>query len=191
MTRALVTAGVLLGVAALGALAGHDTYSLFSSKGANAGNSVSAGTVTLGDDDGGTALFTLTGGRPGGSASGCVRVTSSGSLPTGVRVYGSSSGALAAYATLTITRGTQASSSRSCSGFSADATDYTGAGAGVIYQGALSALPASSAAGLADPTAAWSTGEVHAYRVTITLGTSSAAEATSGSATVTWQGSSQ
>jgi len=89
--------------------------------------------------------------RPNGTS--CLRVTYAGTLPATVRLYGTSSGALAPYLTLTVTRGTDAAPSfDSCSGFTADVTNYIGAGAGVVYSGSLSGYP-TAASPLTEPTA--------------------------------------
>jgi hypothetical protein len=61
----------------------------------NPSNSLTAGRVTLTDDDtgadanSGTALFTATGLTPGQSASRCIRVTYTGTIAAKVRVYAS------------------------------------------------------------------------------------------------------
>lgn len=46
----------------------------------NSGNSWDAGTVTLTDNDGGTALFTATNQKPGDTATKCIEVTYAGSI---------------------------------------------------------------------------------------------------------------
>ena len=82
------------------------------------------------------------------------RSTYGGTVPADVRVYGSVSGGLAGYLTLTVTRGTIAGApaAKSCTSFVADSTDYLSKGAGVIYSGNLSAFPTSAASALVDPT---------------------------------------
>ena len=53
---------------------------------------------------------------------------------------------------MVITRGTIATPTfDSCTGFTADAANYIGAGAGVIYDGKLADYPTSYAAGIVDP----------------------------------------
>jgi hypothetical protein len=78
-----------------------------------------SGTVALTDDDANAAAFTVTNARPGSSGSRCLVVTSSGTLPSQVRIYGANgTGAtnLGAYLDLTITQGTGGSFG-SCTGF--------------------------------------------------------------------------
>ncbi len=188
--RKLLLSLIVLGLAGL--LAGVGTYSAFSQSTTNGGDSFAAGTVSISDNDAATAMLSLSGAKPGDSTTGCIRVTYSGSLDAGVRLYGSVSGALAPYLTLTVTRGTDAAPSfPSCAGFSADGTDYIGAGAGVVYDGLLSGYPASYAAGIVDPHAGspetWTTAEVHSYRFRATLANDPSAQGQSGTASFTWE----
>jgi hypothetical protein len=138
---------------------------------ANPGNSGVAGTVALTDNDAASASFTLTDLAPGDSDTSCLQVTYTGSLPALVRLYGTTTGTgLDAYLNLEVTRGTGAGTFDDCTGFVADATNYIGQGAGVIYSGTLAAFGADWSAGTADPRTAsvpeaWTSGEVHGYRV--------------------------
>jgi hypothetical protein len=183
----LVTAaltGVTLAVSA--------TFSAFWSTTQNAGNSFAAGTVYITDNDAGGAMLALANGDAGSSDTGCILVTYSGSLNSSVRLYGTVSGGLAPYLTLTVTRGTDASPSfDSCASFVADATNYIGAGAGVVYSGLLSAFPTSYATGVVDPPSGpaetWSTSEAHSYKFVITLGSDPAGQGQTASATFTWE----
>ncbi len=160
--------------AALG-LAGFGVYSAYTATTTNTGNSFASGTVSITDNDSSTAMLSLANAKPGDSDSSCVRVTYTGSLAANVHLYGASSGGLAPYLTLTITRGTDPSPSfDSCTGFTPDATNYIGAGAGIVYQGALSAFGTNWATGVVDPVTgspeSWTLNEFHSYRYTITLG---------------------
>jgi len=156
----------LLVMGTFGAIAGVGAYSSFTSTTSNTGNSFAAGSVVLGDNDSNTAMLSLTNAKPGVSDTSCIKVTYTGSLSSTVRLYGTLSGTLASYLTLTVTRGTDSSPSfDSCTNFTADATNYNGNGAGVIYTGNLSAFPSSYAAGIVDPTsgspATWTNGNAH------------------------------
>ena len=51
----------------------------FSGTTTNAGNSVTAGVVSVSDDDAGTALFNVTGAVPGSPQTRCINVTYTGS----------------------------------------------------------------------------------------------------------------
>lgn len=190
--RPLASLAVLL---AVGVVVGAGTYSAFSSSTESDGNSFAAGTVYISDNDAGAAMLSLTNAVPGDSDTSCVRVTYAGSLPATVRLYGSSSGALAPYLTLTVTRGTDAAPSfDSCTGFTADATNYIGAGAGVVYSGSLSAYPTAGSP-LIEPTAGtpetWTTSEVHSYRFVISLDNNLSAQGQSATAGFTWEARNQ
>ncbi len=177
--------------AALG-LAGFGVYSAYTATTTNTGNSFASGSVSITDNDSSTAMLSLANAKPGDSDSSCVRVTYTGSLAANVHLYGASSGGLAPYLTLTITRGTDPSPSfDSCAGFTPDATNYIGAGAGVVYTGALSAFGTDWATGVVDPVTgspeSWTLNEFHSYRYTITLADNNAAQSQSGTASFTWE----
>jgi hypothetical protein len=188
--RAVLATLVVVGL--IGSAAGYGSYSAFSATTTNSGNSFAAGTVVVDDNDAGTAMLALSDARPGGSDTSCIKVRYTGSLSSTVRLYASVSGTLASYLTLTVTRGTDSSPSfDSCAGFTADATDYNGNGAGVVYSGNLADFPASYAAGIVDPKAAapetWTTNEEHFYKFTISLQDNNAAQGLSASAGFTWE----
>lgn len=191
MSRSRRLALTLLLVGALGAVAGAATYAAFSSVSTNPGNSFSAGTVAIGDNDGGAAMLSLSSATPGSSDTSCIKVTYTGTLSSTVRLFGTVTGSLAPYLTLTVTRGTSSSGFDSCAGFTADATNYVGAGAGVVYSGLLSAFPSSYAAGIVDPTSgtpeSWTTSESHDYKLVISLNNDNAAQGLSSTAAFTWE----
>lgn len=114
---------------------------VFSVSASTSGNAFTTGTVTLADNDAGSAILALAVAHPGDSASGCIKVTYSGSLAATTRLYATFSGTgLESYLTLKVTRGTVSSGSfPACTGFTADATNYIGSGSGVIYNGVASA----------------------------------------------------
>ena len=183
----LATAGLVAVSVATSAI----TFAAFSQTTDSAANSFAVGTVQLGDNDTGNALLGLTDAVPGTSDSGCVTVTYSGTLPAAVRLYGSSSGALAPYLTLTVTRGVDpAPSFDSCSSFVADASDYIGQGAGVVYAGSLANYPSTYAGGVLDPPSAastWTSGTSRTYKLTVTLDDVAAAAGSSAAAVFTFE----
>lgn len=188
--RRSLQALLALGIVALAASAA--TYAAFSRTTVDQGNVYRAGTVSIEDNDSGAALLQLVSAGPGTTDTSCVKVTYTGSLSAGVRLYATVSGGLPPYLTLTVTRGSDSSPSfDSCAAFSSDATNYIGAGAGVVYSGPLSGFPTSWAAGLVDPTPgspeSWTTSEAHSYRFAITLGGDLAGQGRSGSAGFTWE----
>jgi len=186
----------LLVLGAFGAASGAATFSAFSSQTTNAANSFAAGTVQLTDNDLDGAMLSLSNAQPGATDTSCVLVTYAGSLSSTVRLYGTLTGTLAPYLTLTVTRGDDPTPVfDDCNGFVADSTDYVGSGAGVVYQGALSAFPSTYAAGLVDPLAAspeaWTTGEAHTYRFAVSLADDNGAQGLSSTASFTWEARNQ
>ena len=170
MTRRTQAALSVLVVGVLGGFAALGVYGLFTATTQNSGNEISSGTVDLTDNDAGSALYNLTGVRPGDLSSRCIKTTYAGSLPAVVHLYSpSTAGPLAPYVELTITQGTQASPVfPSCTGFAADAV-------GVIFTGTLQSFEQTRvtyAAGIATLPAgksAWSSGEAVVYRFQVTL----------------------
>ena len=190
MTR---RAPVLLMAAVAAAVTCVGAYAAFKAVLSNSGNSYASGRVALSDNAAGTAMFTtLTSAKPTDSETSCIRVRFDGSLDSTVRLYGTISGTLAPYLTLTVTRGTDANPVfDDCSTFVADSTNYIGSGAGVIYSGALGSFPATYASGLVDPTSGspetWSQNEVHIYKFVLTLGSNTAGQGQTASAGFTWE----
>jgi predicted ribosomally synthesized peptide with SipW-like signal peptide len=189
-TKIALTA-IALGL--IGLLAGFGTWSAFSSTTSNTGNSFSAGDVILTDNDAGSAMLSLANAKPGDSDTSCIVVTYSGSLPSTVRLYGTTGGSgLDQYLDLTITRGTDPLPSfDSCAGFTPDATDYIGAGAGVIFDGTLQAYPDDYAGGLVDPIPgspeSWTNSEAHGYRFVVSVQDDNSAQGLTATQTFTWE----
>lgn len=194
-TWALRLAACAVGLATVGALAGPRAYAAFSSTTSNPSDSFAAGTVLIGDNDSGAAMLAITSAKPtdaGATDTSCIKVTSTGTLDSSVRLYATVSGSLAPYLTLTITRGADSSPSfDSCTNFTADSTNYIGSGAGVIWTGQFSAFPTTYAAGVVDPTsgspATWSTNNSHSYRFVSTLNDNLSAQGLSSTAAFTWE----
>lgn len=194
--RRVAVGGLLAsGVVLTGLLVTGSSYAVFSAPTSNAPNSWSAGTVTLADDDSNTAMFTVTGMKPGATGTKCILVTSSGSLASVVKLYTSQSSpvysttnGLATYLNLTVTQGTGGTSS-SCSGFTP-----LGTGA-AVYSGTLASF-ASSATGFSSglpASNAWaptgSGSETRSYQFTYTLDPATPNTAQNGAATIgfTWE----
>jgi predicted ribosomally synthesized peptide with SipW-like signal peptide len=181
---------VVLGL--VGVVAGVGTWSAFSATTSNSNNQFTAGTVTIGDDDANGAIFTMSGMKPGSTDTGCIAVTYTGNLAANVTMYGTTTGGgLDPYIDVVITRGTIASPSfDSCTGFSADAGNYIGAGAGVVYSGTLQAYPDNFAAGFLDApsaTESWTNNETHVYKIQVTLQDNNAAKGLDATQTFTWE----
>jgi predicted ribosomally synthesized peptide with SipW-like signal peptide len=185
---------LLLGIVACIAAAG--VFSAFSSQTDNPGNTITAGTVTLEDNDGGSALYALTAAKPGDSKTSCIKVTYKGSLPATVKLYTPSSiGELGPQVTLKVEAGTQASGSfPSCENFTPAASGAT------LYEGTLAAFATeknSYATGISTfPASAtkWLTNDAVVYRVTATLSASapdSAQGKTTGAHLIRWEAQNQ
>lgn len=183
-------------IAVLGAAGGSSTWASFNATTDNLGNQATSGTVDVTDNDGGApAMLSFSDAMPGTSDTGCIKVVYSGSLTSDLRLYGTTTGSgLDQYLDLKITRGTYSGPDPafdSCTNFREDATDYIGAGAGVIYNGTLQGFGDDYATGLSDPTPgapeAWTTGESHVYKIQVTLQDNVAAESKNATQTFTWE----
>jgi hypothetical protein len=168
------------------------TFAAFVSLASNQANSFESGTVSISDNDAGSALLSLIAAKPGDSDTGCIEVTYGGSLDSTVHLYANVSGALAPYLTLTVTRGTDSKPFfDSCDFFSADETDYIGSGPGVVYSGALSAYPGGYDDGIVDAVAGaeetWTTSEVHSYRFVVSVNDDNAAQGLSSLVDFQWE----
>ena len=141
---------------AVAACAGVYTWASFVATSKNDANSIASGTVILSDNDGSSALLSLTAAQPGATDTGGIKVTYGGTLPATVRLYGTTTGSgLDQYLNLTVTRGIfnpTEPAFDSCTNFQADATNYVGAGAGVVYSGTLQGFPDGYAGAVVDPT---------------------------------------
>lgn len=128
------------GVAVSAAVVWHASYAAFSATTDNPTSNWSAGTVALSDDDSGSAMFTVANLKPAATGTHCIAVTSTGSLPAAVKLYGTgaaTTNALSSYITLTVTQGSGGSFG-SCTGFTP-----LGSGAGV-YSGTLAGFGAAA-----------------------------------------------
>jgi hypothetical protein len=183
-----ITTALVIGMSSV-ADSGAQTWAALSGSTANPGNSFSAGTVALTDNDGGsTPMFTFTNQRPGVVDNSCIRVNYAGSLSSTLKMYASVSGTLAPYVTVTVTRGTDSSPAfDACTSFTPDAINYNGLGNGVLYSGPLSSFPTTYAAALADPAASWTSGTSASYRFSVQIVDDNAAQGLSSTGTFTWE----
>jgi hypothetical protein len=119
---------------------GQASYAAFTATTSNPASNWTVGTVVLSDDDSSTALFTATGLRPGSTGTKCIVVTSTGSLASTVKLYGTSpstTNALNANITLSVVQGTGGSFG-SCTGFTPLVSGSS------LYSGSLAAFGAAS-----------------------------------------------
>ena len=183
--RTLVVVGVVGGLAALG------VFAAFSSQTDNPGNDVTAGTVTLADNDGGTALYNIPNAKPGSTQTSCIRVNYTGSLDADVKLFTPSTiSDLGPHVTLKVESGTQAVPSfPSCTGFVAETT---------LFDAALSTFPATYGTGVSDypgiVATKWVNTDAVVYRVTATLAANAPDTAqgdTTGSHILRWEARNQ
>lgn len=123
-TRRARLAALPLAVLAAGAVVATTSYAAFSSTTSNDDNGWETGSIRLTDDDSGAALFRVSGVQPGDTGTRCITVTSTGSLPSQVRLYGagaSDTNGLASHLVLSVEQGT-GSTTPSCTGFTAAST---------------------------------------------------------------------
>jgi hypothetical protein len=192
-TKVLLTA---LCVGALGSLAAMGVFGAFSATTTNAGNTITAGTVAIADNDAGAAMYSIPNAKPGESVSRCIKVTYTGSVDADVHIYTTSTiGSLGQYVDLTITPGTQATSTfPSCTGFTPDS-------GGALYTGTLQnfgSAKGSYANGVVDnpgtSATKWVANDSVVYQVTATLQSSApdvAQGLTTGAHTFTWEARNQ
>jgi hypothetical protein len=187
ITRKQLVAGAAIPAAVLasGGMVWASSYSAFSATTVNPTNNWSSGTVALADDDSNTAMFTATNLKPGATGTKCIAVTSTGSLASTVKLYGttySTTNALATSLNLKVEEGTGATT--------ASCTNFTGAS--TLYDGALSTF-GTTKTGFASGVGSWAptgTGsETKSYRITYTLSSSTPDSAQGGTAALgfTWE----
>ena len=190
--KALTTLCVLAAVAAIAVLA---TFSAFSSTTSNSGNTFTAGTVAIGDNDVGGVMFNLSNQKPGVTTSKCIKVTYTGSLDSTVKMYTPSTpGAGAQYINLTITPGTQTTSTfPDCN--SSTFTPVTGAptfsGTVQSFDTAHTSFSNGFASNPLNGTK-WVTNDALVYKIDMSVQDNNAAQnATSGSIQFNWEAQNQ
>jgi hypothetical protein len=126
--RLAMVLAVLAGLVASGGLVWHGTSAVFTSTTSNPSDSWTLGSVTLSDDDTGSALFSASGLVPGSTGANCITVTYSGTVATSVKLYASASAdasSAAQYLDLTIQEGSGGGFG-SCGAFTSSSTIYSG-----------------------------------------------------------------
>ncbi|MFZ7086768.1 hypothetical protein [Curtobacterium sp. RRHDQ10] len=176
---ALIASGVVVSTA---------SYSAFSATTVNPTNNWTAGTVALTDDDSNTAMFAATGLKPGSTGSNCITVTSTGSLASAVKLYGTNSAttnAFNTYINVTVNQGTGGGFG-SCSGFTPLSTG------GTLFTGTLANFAStytnySNGLGTWAPTGTAS--ESRVYQITYTVSSTAPNSAQAGTAALglTWE----
>ncbi len=181
----LAGAAIPAAVIASGAMVWQSSYSAFTATTSNPTNNWTSGTVALADDDSNTAMFNATNLKPGSTGVKCIAVTSTGSLASTVKLYGttySTTNSLADYLNVKVEQGTGATSA-SCTGFT---------GASTLFDSTLTSF-ATTKTSFATGVGTWApTGtasETKAFKITYTLSTSTPDAAQGGTAAVgfTWE----
>jgi hypothetical protein len=179
----------------IGAVGTIGSFSAFTAQTDNPGNTVTAGSISIADNDGGSALYDMPDASPGESEQSCIRVVYTGSVDADVKIYTPSTiGDLGPYVNLKIEAGTQLTPSfPDCTLFIPDAVGAT------IYDGALSSLGTTYGTGVLDypfvgTGTEWVNNDAVIYRVTATLSATTPGSAqgdTTGSHTLRWEAHSQ
>ncbi len=167
------------------------SYSAYSATTVNPTSNWTSGTVALSDDDANTALFSAANLKPGATGSQCIAVTSTGSLASAVKLYGTNyatTNDLASQITLTVQQGSGGSFG-SCGNFVASASNST------LYTGTLAAFgtgasaKTSYASGIGDWAPTGSASESRTYKFTYTLSSSAPNSSQNGTASLglTWE----
>lgn len=169
--RLAAVIGVPLALVASGLVVSNASYSAFSAQTSNPTSNWTTGSVKLTDNDADVALFSAVNLKPGSTGTNCITVTSTGSLPSTVKLYGTGavnvSSDLGLKTTLKIEQGTG-----TCQAFVAAGTG------GTVYDGTLAAFQTarSSYANGADawvttgnPTGVDSPAENRLYKFTYTV----------------------
>lgn len=161
---------LLLSFTLVGGLVVSRSNAAFSATTEAPASSVTAGTVSLSDDDSDSAMFEVAAMVPGDVSTECIEVTYDGTIadPGPVRLYSggyTDSDDLASYLNLTIEEGTGGSFG-DCSGFSSAATIETG---GTLADFGTAHTNYATGAGTWDPS---STPVSRSYRVTLELDSS-------------------
>jgi hypothetical protein len=183
--RLVAAAAAPLALLASGGMVWAGSYSAFSATTTSPTSNWTAGTVALSDDDSNTAMFTASNLKPGATGTKCIAVTSTGSLASTVKLYGTSystTNALATNINLTVEEGTGASSS-SCTNFVSGSTLYTGTLA------SFGTTKTSFATGVGTWAPTGSASETKSYKVTYTLSSTTPDTAQGGTAALgfTWE----
>lgn len=173
---------------ASGLLVSQASYSAYSASTSSPTGNWNTGTAALSDDDSDVALLTAGNLKPGATGEQCIVVTSTGSLASAVKIYGTGAATtkgLASQVGLTITQGTGGSFG-SCSGFTALDTGSS------VYSGTLAGFGSSATSfgtGLGNWTPTGTATESRTYKLAYSLASSAPDSTQGGTATLgfTWE----
>jgi hypothetical protein len=175
-----------------GLVVAQSSYSAYSATTVNPTSNWATGTVALTDDDSNTAAFTASNLKPGSTGSRCIVVSSNGSLPAAVKLYGTGAAttkALASDINLTVTQGTGGSFG-SCTGYTPLATGAS------VYTGTLAGF-GTAATSFANGVGTWNTAgvatgaapETRTYQLSYSVRTETTNDTQGGTAAIgfTWE----
>jgi len=156
-------------VAVAGLLVAQASYSAYSATAVDPTNNWATGALVLTDDDTNTAAFSATNLEPGSTGSRCIVVTSTSTLPSLVKVYGTAdtlpTNDLTSHMHLVVTQGSGGSFG-SCDGFTpaasgADVYSGTFTDFGMYHSSYANGIPTWTTAGTGD--------ESRTYRISYTV----------------------
>jgi hypothetical protein len=189
-TRILAT---LIATGLVAVASGRVTFAAFTLTTQNTNDSYVAGTVALSDNDTGTAMWDVANQLPTSPALvRCIRVTYTGSLAAGVRLYTTTAtSALDPYLNVTVEKGSMpvATVFPNCTGFTSEATIAPAATLQAFKTdrtGWATGLPAFPGA-----QTAWNPGDTLVYRFTIQVQNVFAAQGLTGLVGFTWEAQNQ
>ncbi|MBA8792472.1 hypothetical protein FHX74_000066 [Friedmanniella endophytica] len=167
------------------------SYSAYSATTVNPTSNWTSGTVALSDDDANTALFTASNLKPGATGSQCITVTSTGSLASTVKLYGTNyatTNDLASQISLTVVQGSGGSFGN-CTNFTASTTNPT------LYSGSLAGFgtgataKTSFATGIGDWAPTGTGSESRTFKISYSLASNAPNSSQGGTAALgfTWE----
>jgi hypothetical protein len=168
----------LVGLALAVLLVWQSSYSAFTATTDNGVNNWNAGSVVLSDNDLSFAMFNATKLKPGDTGTKCIVVTSTSTVPTTVKLYGTgltTTNGLSSYLDMVIDQGY---------GTAADCTDF--ALAGNLYTGTLASIATTYAGGYDNWAPPGSGTQTRTYRFKYTVNTGAPNSAQNGTAAVTF-----
>ena len=193
MNRLTRILAALIATGLVGVASGRATFAAFSVTTQNPNDSYVAGNVSIADNDAGTLMWDVANQLPTSAAIvRCIRVTYTGSLVAGVRLYTTTPASpLDPYLNITVEKGSMPVGTvfPNCTGFTSEAT--------ISPIGALGAFKtartvwANGVAAFPGAQTAWNPNDSLVYRFTLQVQNSVAAQGLTGMAGITWEAQNQ
>jgi hypothetical protein len=186
--RKLVGIGILaalLGTLGSGALVWQASQAAFSGSTHNTTNNFATNTVTLSDDDTGSAMFNATGLTTNSTGSKCIKVTYTGDVAAPIKLYAANlTGNLGAQLALTVEIGSAAGAGTfaDCTGFTPSSTLYS---PGTLN--AFSGAYTNYANGLATGWTPSTNGDYRVFKFTYTVANNNAANGQNCQVDFSWE----